>query len=681
MKNMLDVSILNNNLNDKVSYKEFFSAFGYDEDDTIFLRYFSDIKENDWAKNEDITKWNFDSIIPHAHDLNNNRNGVFFVVNGDSQLSNGVKTARAQFIDFDDFDFTEQINRLNNFTFEPSIIIKTRKSLHCYWLLDKYESDIKRFTPIQKQLIQYFGSDKRITENNRVMRLYGFNHCKEEPILVKLIKFDPDLRYKQEDISAALPAVQEEKPLYYSGSLSDSELSNLANIKQQKSFEWVRNWLNIHDITIKAVVSNGTDIIIGVDCPWKDLHSSDTGKKQSAIIIRADGVIQYRCQHSHCEDKKWPDFREFYEPGYMDKGKVESSDSVFVLPKKLSEVVEKKVDWLIDGYIPRSGITILAADGGAGKTSTECAITAAVTSGCRPFLLGNVPRAFEHTYTEPGNVLFLSGEDYAEFTLCKKIRSMGGDLDKVSIVDPSDGLIEKCKIGSDYLAKIVDVIKPDLVIIDPLQAFIERDVNMSMRNQMRQALQPINELASKYNFGVIIAVHSNKRDSVSGRNRVSDSSDIWDMARSVLMVGMANHEEETRYISHEKSNWSVLAQTVLFRIVENGCIEFNGYTDKRDVDFQREANQQRTQKRETPKTQEVKEFIVDLLKDGVMVARDLQKAILDSGFSNATFLRARKELQDEKIITQYRRAEGQGRGTTIFWKLNEQVVKLSRPSF
>lgn len=201
---MLDMSILNNNLNNEVGYDQFFKAFGYTDDDTIYFRTFDDKNRGNTGTNSEIMLDRLDEIIPLMKERNANNRGVFFVVNGGGQSDKNVKTARAQFIDFDDYSFEEQIKHLNEFPLEPSIIVKARKSLHCYWLLQGGE--IKFFREVQERLNQYFGSDPVIKNESRVMRLYGFNHQKTEtPVMVKLIKFDPDLKYTQRQFHENLP--------------------------------------------------------------------------------------------------------------------------------------------------------------------------------------------------------------------------------------------------------------------------------------------------------------------------------------------------------------------------------------------------------------------------------------------------------------------------------------------
>lgn len=205
-----DTGILDNNLNSQVSYTDFFHALGYKDDDKIYLRTFYDPdKSQGIPQNSEIELARIDAIIPTLQKRNAAKNGVYFVVNGDGQEDKRIKTARACFIDGDEKTLEEQLRLICDFDLEPSIIIRTRKSLHAYWITP--DGDLKYFRELQERLIQYFGSDPVIKNESRVMRLYGFNHCKADPVPVTLIKFDPDITYTQRQLHEALPYL-EKKP-------------------------------------------------------------------------------------------------------------------------------------------------------------------------------------------------------------------------------------------------------------------------------------------------------------------------------------------------------------------------------------------------------------------------------------------------------------------------------------
>lgn len=201
-----DINLLNNDLNNQVSYTDFFHALGYTDKDTIYIRTINDRDKSAPARNKEITLSYIDRIIPTLKEENSQNRGVFFVVNGGGQDDKSVKVARACFTDNDEQTLEAQLMSLSSFILEPSIIIKTSKSLHAYWLTPG--GDIKYFTELQKRLIQQFGSDPVIKNNSRVMRLYGFNHCKGDPVSVKLIKFNPEITYTQRQLHDALPRLE-----------------------------------------------------------------------------------------------------------------------------------------------------------------------------------------------------------------------------------------------------------------------------------------------------------------------------------------------------------------------------------------------------------------------------------------------------------------------------------------
>jgi len=196
---------LDNNLNNAVTYQQFFHAFGYEDNDTVYLRSFSD-KVKDAGQNYSVKLQDIESMLSQLHTVNTHDRGIFFVVNGDGQTDKEVKHARAQFAEIDDKPIEEQARIIKEFPLEPSIIIKTRKSLHAYWLLENGET--KYFRELQERMIQHFGSDPVVKNLSRVMRLYGFEHRKEEPVLVTLIKFDPEIRYTQRQLHEALPGLK-----------------------------------------------------------------------------------------------------------------------------------------------------------------------------------------------------------------------------------------------------------------------------------------------------------------------------------------------------------------------------------------------------------------------------------------------------------------------------------------
>ncbi len=192
---------------------EILRAF-HSEKDAVFIRVFSDRPDEHYAQNYQVPMRSFNSILPTLERENALNRGIFFVVNGGGNTDKEVlRSGRctAQFMECDNASKDEQIEKIKAFPLQPSIIIETRKSLHCYWLLKN--GDIRLFRMIQQRLASYFDADPTVINESRVMRLPGFNHCKQEPFEVKAILFEPDRRYTQKELSAVLPELPKaEKP-------------------------------------------------------------------------------------------------------------------------------------------------------------------------------------------------------------------------------------------------------------------------------------------------------------------------------------------------------------------------------------------------------------------------------------------------------------------------------------
>lgn len=249
--------------------------------------------------------------------------------------------------------------------------------------------------------------------------------------------------------------------------------------------------------------------------------------------------------------------------------------------KPVSSFTEAEAEWLVPGWIPKEQITIFASDGGVGKTTIDCNIIAAISSG------GVCILDPEDVQREPQKVLLLTSEDSISKKLKKKLRLMGANMDNVIAPDPaedSENAIRGLKFGSPFLARSIRELRPALCVFDPVQGYVPPDINMGARNAMRDCMASLTALGEETGCTFIVVCHSNKRRGASGRERISDSSDLWDIARSVIMAGFTN-DREVRYLSNEKNNYAKLQETVLFSIDNNGLPEHKGFSDKHDHDF------------------------------------------------------------------------------------------------
>lgn len=240
----------------------------------------------------------------------------------------------------------------------------------------------------------------------------------------------------------------------------------------------------------------------------------------------------------------------------------------------LADIPTQSTNWMAMYRIPEGEITLLAGDGGVGKSTIACEIVCSVSTG-KPYFLD--PR--ERT---PGNVLILSGEEDPSRVIKPRIEKAGADMERIFVVKGGRGA-DRTTIGSEQFEALISERKLALCLIDPIQSFVPSGMNMSARNQMRCTTDNLAKLSEKYGTTFLIICHTNKRENASGRNRISDSSDLYDAARSVLVVG-ATGQENVRYLSHEKSNYSLMQDTLLVSL-EGGKVTLCGTTKNKDRDY------------------------------------------------------------------------------------------------
>ena len=212
-----------------ISSEEFLGAF-FQAQDTVCIRVFSDKPGSAFAGIKmETTQGHFDKIANELHNHNAQGRGIYFTINFGGHEDAAIKRINAQFMECDDLPLQEQLIKIQEFPIEPSLIVKTCKSLHCYWLIK--EGKIDKFRHVQKQLVAHFNADPKCINESRVFRIPGFYHCKEAPVMVEIIKYNPELRYTQDELSAILPEIPEDNPYTLTTADSSSDRGKQMGLK------------------------------------------------------------------------------------------------------------------------------------------------------------------------------------------------------------------------------------------------------------------------------------------------------------------------------------------------------------------------------------------------------------------------------------------------------------------
>lgn len=319
-------------------------------------------------------------------------------------------------------------------------------------------------------------------------------------------------------------------------------------------------------------------------------------------------------------------------------------DPLFALFKPLEDFPEEEARWLVPGWIPAGQISVIAADGGIGKTTLWCHIIAALSNGTTCIL---DPPGFTR---EPMRIMFLTTEDSVRKKLRKKLRLAGADMKNIITPDfagDHSGLVHKLKFGSQEMEKVLRHFRPALCIFDPIQGFVPPRVNMGSRNEMRDCTAQLITIGEDIDTTALIVCHTNKRKGAYGRDRIADSADIWDISRSVMMAGYTE-DQGVRYLSNEKNNYAPLQETILFTIDDNEQIHAVGTSWKRDREYIIGTEQAKS----APMREDCKAFIMKELHEagGAMPTAELETKTKQAGFSFAAIKRAKQELKAGKAV-------------------------------
>lgn len=191
-----------------IPLEEFLRPF-FGSGERICLRVFDDKKTGTFkgAKLE-TTLSGLSGLMDTLKKHNEQNRGIYFVVNFGGHEDSDITRINAQFMECDELSLDEQLRQIEAFPLEPSFIVRTRKSLHTYWLIK--DGDVAAFRRVQKRLAARFHGDRTCVNESRVLRLPGFDHCKEEPVAVECIHYHPERRYTQAELEQHLPPVPEE---------------------------------------------------------------------------------------------------------------------------------------------------------------------------------------------------------------------------------------------------------------------------------------------------------------------------------------------------------------------------------------------------------------------------------------------------------------------------------------
>ena len=228
----------------------------------------------------------------------------------------------------------------------------------------------------------------------------------------------------------------------------------------------------------------------------------------------------------------------------------------------MSDVEVTEVKWLWKPYIPIGKITIIQGDPGEGKTTMILAIASAMTTGD---VLPLSEEAFERR-----NVIYQTAEDGLSDTIKPRLLAAGADCTKVIVIDESH---KELTLSDKRIEEAIIETSAQLLIIDPLQAYLGSSVDMHRANEIRPIFKNLSSVAERTGCAIVIIGHMNKAGGTKGLYRGLGSIDITAAARSVLLVGRVRAEPSIRVMAQIKSSLAHEGKKVAFKLDEENGFE------------------------------------------------------------------------------------------------------------
>lgn len=330
----------------------------------------------------------------------------------------------------------------------------------------------------------------------------------------------------------------------------------------------------------------------------------------------------------------------------------------------IASVDKKEQEWLIERYIPKYETTIIGGDGGVGKTAFWLSIVASLSAG-NPCFFENP----EEVEREPLKTLYLTRENSNATNLKGKFELLDANMNNILCIGDTNTNFLKYKIGSPDLEYLIKKHRPDVLILDPLQSFVPDHVNLIARNHVRPMFDWLNVMTKKYEVTILVIMHTKKNASFGGRDRLADSSDMYDDVRQVLMVGETD-EDGIKYVSSEKNNLTKRPKTILFEQVDHGLPKLVGFSNQDDGAYL-DARRNRSKSKGVSKLDQACTFILNELSRVAPEGLTFEEILKTGGGKHAkqTLTDARTYLINDNRIEKVTESRGKGKGTKVYYRL------------
>jgi hypothetical protein len=326
------------------------------------------------------------------------------------------------------------------------------------------------------------------------------------------------------------------------------------------------------------------------------------------------------------------------------------------LPTEYVEVEE--VDWLVEPFLARGKLNINHGDAGVGKTFTLESIGAAISNGADPTELVR-HGVYRPGRYKPATTLYYSVESDAATELRPRWEAMGGNPGRL-LVAPFDIPVVNTPHGRAQIETAIAVNRPALVVFDPITSFT-KDVDPNNGADVRAVLDPLSEMARKYDTSIVYVVHDKKSQGGKSQHKAGGSGQWIAAARAGFRAGST--QDKRTAIVLAKWNNAGACKACEYRIngttitassgkeIKTARLEWLGECDILPGDFEWDERKSSDSDDGSSKVERCKQIILDALADGYSKPQSEVLALCKAaGISEGTAVRAKRGLANVESI-------------------------------
>jgi hypothetical protein len=248
------------------------------------------------------------------------------------------------------------------------------------------------------------------------------------------------------------------------------------------------------------------------------------------------------------EDARWPNIYESIPKGpFKDNEGIYDAVMEDATPARMGVVQtlghfrSRKMQWLWDGIVPIGAAVIFAGMGGVSKSTFSIALAGRVTKGTLDGVL----------IGKPADVLYVSHEDGIEDVVLPRAQVNGVDTMRFHIFGVASKVVNGVSMPKfpedlNLLEEKIIEVGAKMVIIDPVLSAMASGRDPNSNVDVRELIDPLNQLAQRLQITIICIAHINKTVS-NARTAVTGSAAWSDATRGTLLFAMEDPDPNLPY--------------------------------------------------------------------------------------------------------------------------------------